>query len=201
MAIAVLGKGKTQVKNKVLEKCGTSVLNRNCKLCGKYGNKAAKCRNEQSCSKSERNCERNVQKRHGEQIVEMTALQHEFDTAKASWAAERAALESQLSVERRWRMHYEGIVRTCADGPRDLEREVREAGWPSRRSDVKAKKSVARRSKARKLRVEASSRETLHRHEIGCNEIVQRSTMYALVTDWCLSASPCWTVHWHMWCA
>ena len=177
MAIAVLGKGKRKVKNEASEMCGTSDFDRNCQLCGKYGNNAANCRNEQSGSTSERKGKRNVQKTHGEQIVEMTALQHEFDTAKASWAAELAELESQLSVERRWRMHYEGIVRTCADGPRDLEREVREAGWPSRRSDVKAKKSVARRSKARKLRVEASSRETLHRHEIGCNEIVQRSTM------------------------
>lgn len=72
-----------------------------------------------------------------EQLAEMTK-------AQAALQVEISALQSQLAGERKWRMHYEGMVRTSESGLRDLEREVREAAWPSRCSEVRVSTGVAR---------------------------------------------------------
>lgn len=62
----------------------------------------------------------------------MQSLQDEIEASKALWAVERAGLQAQIDGERKWRIFYEGMARTTADGPRDMERELREATWPSR---------------------------------------------------------------------
>ena len=141
MALAAV-KGKAQGKNKASGMCGTNYFDGNCSFCGKHGHEAADCWNKQKGgSSSEKKGTKSggkARKTLREQFVEMTEA---WAADRARWAADRADLESQVAVERKWRMHYEGIVRTCANGHRDLEREVREAGWPSRRSAAQGKRS------------------------------------------------------------
>ncbi len=74
-----------------------------------------------------------LKERHKE---EMNSLREDME---ATWASDRADLQAQiadlqvqLTQERKWRMFYEGMVRTTENGPRDMERERREATWPSR---------------------------------------------------------------------
>lgn len=82
-------------------------------------------------------------------MEEMNALRDEMN-------AQIANLQDQLASERKWRIFYEGMVRTTAEGPRDMERELREATWPSRMQifayvDAQASRGVAR-SKGRAAR-------------------------------------------------
>jgi hypothetical protein len=135
---SVLGKGKAKWQNQ---------LSGSEKKCTKGGSKAKK-----AIESAARNWGKKELKQALETMTSVLAtVQDKMEESKAKWADERTALQSQLAVERMWRMHYEGIVRTTENGPRDLERELREAAWPSRRLDAKPPKGAARRKRVRKL--------------------------------------------------